>query len=130
MNYLKSSLTLSALLGVGVGTALLAQAGMGATVERGADVPWFDRSLVGAAGGVSPSVLAPKLCATCDEHRDWIASEASAVGVRHADASGEARLIAGSLESMTVPLLLLSDNRIVQVDLAQIEIAPVHAAMP
>lgn len=130
MNYLKSSVTLTALVGVGFGTALLAQVGFSATVERGADVPWFDRSLVGAAGGITPSVLSPRLCAGCDVHRDDMNDEASALRTPLPDARGEARLIAGTLESRTVPLLLVSDNRIVQVEIGQIESRPAIASLP
>jgi hypothetical protein len=124
MNVMKSSLTLSALLSVGIGAALLAQVGLSATVTRGSDVPWFDRSLAGAAGGITPSALGPHLCDACDISRPWLAEEAQAAVAPREDASGEARQIADSLEALTVPLLQITDNRIVQVDIAQIEAMP------
>jgi hypothetical protein len=129
MNYLKSGLTLFAVLGVGTGTALLAQVGLGATVGRGADVPWFDRSLAGAAGGITPSALGPYLCEACDAPRPWLSGEAEALAARRPDASGEARQIADGLESLTVPLLRVSDNQIVPVDIGQIESRPSRTAL-
>lgn len=129
MNVMKSSLTLTAVLGVGVGAALLAQVGFSATVARGNDVPWFDRSLAGAAGGITPSALGPHLCESCDASRPWLSEEAQALAAPRADAAGEARLIADSLEAVTVPLLQISDNRIVRVDIAQIEALP-RTALP
>lgn len=129
MNFMKSSLTLTALVGVGVGTALLAQVGLSATVTRGSDVPWFDRSLAGASGGITPASLGPHLCDTCDASRPWLAEEATALDASHQQAFGEARQIADSLEELSVPLLQLSDNRVVQVDIGQIE-QPPRVALP
>jgi hypothetical protein len=129
MNFMKSSLTLTALLGVGVGTALLAQVGLSATVTRGSDVPWFDRSLAGAAGGITPSSLGPYLCDACDASRPWLADEAEALESGRDEAFGEARQIADSLQEVSVPLLQLSDNRVVQIDIGQIEMPP-RVALP
>lgn len=130
MNVMKSGLTLTAVLSVGLGTALLAQVGLSATVTRGNDVPWFDRSLAGAAGGITPSALGPHLCEACDASRPWAVEEARALAATRDDASGEARQIADSLEALTVPLLQVTDNRIVPIDITQIESLPPRATLP
>jgi hypothetical protein len=92
-------------------------------------VPWFDRSLVGAAGGITPSVLSPKLCSTCDTNRDWVATEARTAALRDPHASGEAQLIASHLESLTVPLIAISNDGVVPVEIRQIESRPTRTSL-
>jgi hypothetical protein len=107
MNYVKSGLTLSAVVGVGIGAGLLARVGFGATTEVGVDVPWFDRTLAGAQGGQTPSLLTTATCEACDNPPPLVAGE-------HAI---EALHIANDLSERTVPLLMISENAVEEIEL-------------
>lgn len=107
MNYLKSGLTLSAAISVGIGAGLLARVGFGATTEVGADVLWFDQALTGAQGGVLPNTAMPPSCEACTAVAELVSQEPVA----------EAQRIADGLEARSLPLLLISENSIEEIDL-------------
>jgi hypothetical protein len=119
MNYMKSALAMLAFLVVGIGTGLMVRVGIGANMSPGADVQWFDRSLVGASAGELPALFDTAPCEDCGSAIAWL--EDAPRAARSGAASDEARRIAEHLDLQTVPMLLVSNDQITYVDLAQLE---------
>lgn len=125
MNSMKSALAMFVFLVVGIGTGLMVRVGIGATFEPGADVQWFDNSLVGAAAGAPVVLFDQETCIHCNtaiDGQDILSS-------REAIATDETRLIAEHLDLHTVPMLLVNGDQITYVDTLQWDSPPRVAAL-
>lgn len=126
MNSMKSAFAMFVFLVVGIGTGLMVRVGIGATFEPGADVQWFDESLVGAAAGAPMLLFQQETCIQCKSATDGPDSLP-----RH-DASittDETRLIAEHLDLQTVPMLLVNGDQITYVDTLQWDSPPRVSAL-
>lgn len=126
MNSMKSAFAMFVFLVVGIGTGLMVRVGIGATFEPGADVQWFDDSLVGAAAGASVDLVDQETCLHCNTAIDGPDSMAW----RDASiATDETRLIAEHLDLHTVPMLLVNGDQITYVDTLQWDSPPRVSAL-